>query len=174
LLDCIISSCINMQGNQIYRGASENERNTFLSSLLNMAGYTNKDQTLWGKSRAGKTSGEIDIFINKKSGEPFAIIEALNLDSLKKDYLDLHLDKIFGYDTTGLKCNYILVYSTSKNFVEFCQRYISYIQKYSYPYDFINFEEVEGYDYTNLRVCKTNHLRNSKEVFLYHIIIDLS
>ncbi|OLS37741.1 hypothetical protein [Bacillus sp. MRMR6] len=173
LLDSMISSCINMQGNQIYRNATENERNTFIGSLLEMAGFNNKDQTLWGKSRAGKTSGEIDLFVKKKNSEPFSIIEALNLDSLNKSYLELHLDKIFTYDTTGLKCNFILVYSTSKKFSDFWKRYVEFIQKHNYPYSFLRYEEVDGYDYTDIRVCKTIHQRKGKEVYLFHILVDL-
>jgi hypothetical protein len=174
LLDAVISSCINMQGNQIYRNATENERNTFIGSLLEMAGFYNKDQTLWGKSRAGKTSGEIDLFVKKKNSEPFSIIEALNLDSLNKSYLELHLDKIFTYDTTGLKCNFILVYSTSKKFFDFWKRYVDFIQKHNYPYSLLKYEEVDGYDYTDIRVCKTIHQRKGKEVYLFHILVDLS
>lgn len=173
LLDVVISACLNMQGNLIYRDASENVRNTFLASLLEMAGFNNKDQTLWGKSRAGKSSGEIDIFVRKKSGEPYSIIEALNLDSLNKSYLEFHLNKIFSYDTTGLKYNFILVYSSSKNFFKFWNRYVKHIQKHSYPYPIVRYEEVEGYDYADIRVCKTAHLRKGKEVYLYHIMLDL-
>lgn len=173
LLDVVISACLNMQGNLIYRNASENERNTFIASLLEMAGFNNKDQTLWGKSRAGKTSGEIDIFVRKKNGDPFSIIEALNLSSLTKSYLEFHLDKIFGYDTTGLKYNFILVYSSSKNFNEFWDKYIKHIQIHSYPYPIVKFEEVDGYDFADIRVCKTAHIRKGKELYLYHIVMDL-
>lgn len=58
LFDTIINSCIQLQGNIMYKKATENERNTFISSLLEMAGYYTKDQTLWGESYHGKTSGE--------------------------------------------------------------------------------------------------------------------
>lgn len=173
LLDAVISSCINIQGNRIFWDSSENERNTFIASSLEMAGFYSKDQTLWGKSRVGKTSGEIDIFIKQKNGEPFTIIEALNLDSLNKDYLNLHLDKIFSYDTTGLKYNFILVYSSSKKFSEFWQRYVDYIRNYKYPYPLTKQEELDEYDYTDIRICKTTHIRNSREVYLYHIMIDM-
>lgn len=174
LLDVVVSSCINLQGNQMYRNASENDRNTFIGSLLEMAGFYNKDQTLWGRSRAGKTSGEIDLFVKKKNSDPFSIIEALNLNSLNKSYLGFHIDKLFKYDTTGLKYNFILVYSSSKNFFEFWNRYVKYIQQHPYPYSLLDYEEIKGYDYTNIRVSKTKHLRNGKEVYLYHIMVDLS
>ncbi|ADC48786.1 hypothetical protein BpOF4_03600 [Alkalihalophilus pseudofirmus OF4] len=174
LLDVVISSCINLQGNQIYRNASENERNTFIGSMLEMAGFNIKDQTLWGKSRAGKTSGEIDLFVKKKNSDPFSIIEALNLNSLNKSYLGFHIDKLFNYDTTGLKYNFILVYSSSKNFFDFWKRYVKYVQEHTYPFKLLKYEEVEGYDYSDIRICKTKHLRKGKEVYLYHLMVDLS
>lgn len=65
----------------MFKNASENERNTFITSLLETAGYYAKEQTLWGESHEGKASGEIDIFIKNKDSEPLSIIEALNLDS---------------------------------------------------------------------------------------------
>ncbi|MBW3496194.1 hypothetical protein [Bacillus sp. FDAARGOS_1420] len=174
LIDVIINACINLQGNQLYRDKTENERNTFLATCLDMAGFYNKDQTLWSKSNEGKTSGEIDIFVKKKNGLPFSIIEALNLDSLKKDYLELHLRKIFGYDTTGLKYNFIIVYSSSKNFSGLWKRYVDHIKKYKYPYAKIDYKEVEEYVYANIKVGKTVHLRNNQEIYLVHIMVDLS
>ncbi|SFD60898.1 hypothetical protein [Bacillus sp. UNCCL81] len=173
LLDTILYACINLQGNHIYRDKTENERNTFIVSCLDMAGISNKDQTLWGKSNEGKTSGEVDIFVKQKDGRPFSIIEALNLNSLKKTYLNLHLDKIFKYDTMGLKCNFILIYSTSNNFGEFWNRYVEYIKKYDFRLKSIGYQELIGYEYANIKVGKTVHIRNGIEVYLFHIMIDM-
>ncbi|MED4355057.1 hypothetical protein P9265_22565 [Schinkia azotoformans] len=173
LFDALISSCVNLQGNKLYWNASENQRNTFIASSLEMAGFPNKDQTLWGESRAGKEAGEIDIFVKQKSGKPFSIIEALNLNSLSKEYLNLHLEKIFKYDTTGLKFNYILVYSLANNFGEFWSKYTNYIQQYNFPFPKEEYEEISELDYTDIRACKTTHIRNGKKVYLYHIIVNL-
>ncbi|OIJ16790.1 hypothetical protein BKP45_21010 [Anaerobacillus alkalidiazotrophicus] len=163
-----------MQGNKLFWNATENERNTFIAQSLSMAGFLNKDQSLWGKSRGGITSGEVDIFIKQKNGDPFSIVEALNLESLDKTYLNLHLEKIFYYDTTGLKYNFILVYSTSKNFSDFWGRYLNYISNFDYPFDISSCEELDEFDYTDIRICRTLHTRNGKETYLYHIMVDLN
>ena len=59
--------------------------------MLEAAGYTIKDQPQWSSSAEGKGSGEIDVFITESDGTPKSIIEALVLDSLKKEYLILQI-----------------------------------------------------------------------------------
>lgn len=171
LLDQIISASIKLQGCKMYSNASEDDRNSFIASLLEAGGYANKDQTRWGSSNEGINAGEIDIQITKKNGVPYAVIEALNLDSLKKAYLNLHLDKIFKYDTTGLKCNFILVYAEVRNFQTFISKYIKHIGEHIYPYALQSIEEIGCYEYTNLKVMKTVHNRNGMEISLYHICV---
>ncbi|MFV8369509.1 hypothetical protein [Flavobacterium sp. LB2R40] len=172
--DKLINACIKLQGNRIYRGNySEDDRNTFIASILEASDYSTKDQTRWSTSAAGKSAGEIDIFIYDKKGYPFTIIEALNLASLKTDYTILHINKIFTYDTSGLECNFILVYSLAKKFNEFWTKYTMFISKHTYQYQFLSFEEINDYPYTDIKIGKAKHLRNGKEVLLYHIVVDL-
>lgn len=172
--DKLVNACIKLQGNRIYRGNySEDDRNTFIASILEASDYNTKDQTRWSTSAAGKSAGEIDIFIYDKKGSPFTIIEALNLDSLKTDYTILHINKIFTYDTSGLESNFILVYSSAKKFSEFWTKYTNFISKHNYQYQFLSFEEVNDYPFTDIKIGKAKHLRNGKEVLLYHIMVDL-
>ncbi len=175
LLNCIITSCIKLQGNKIYLQASEDERNTYISNLLEALGFKNKDQTRWGRSNAGVSSGEIDIQIIDNNGTPFSIIEALNLDSLNKSYLNLHLDKIFGYDTTGLKYNFILSYVIVKDFEAFWIKYIEHIKNHSFEYPISDFNTKVGdeFEYANIRIGLSTHIRSGKNVGLYHICVNL-
>jgi hypothetical protein len=173
-IDRLVSSSIKLQGNRLYRGNfSEDDRNTFISSLLEASDYIVKDQTRWSRSSVGKSSGEIDIFIRDKKGFPFSIIEALNLDSLDTAYIALHIDKIFNYDTTGLEYNFILVYSNAKNFDKFWTKYIQFISMHSYQYQFISFDEINNYLYTDIKIGKAKHIRNGREILLYHLMVDL-
>lgn len=172
--DKLVNACIKLQGNRIYRGNySEDDRNTFIASILEASDYNTKDQTRWSTSAAGKSAGEIDIFIYDKKGSPFTIIEALNLDSLKTDYTILHINKIFTYDTSGLECNFILVYSSAKKFSEFWTKYTKFISKHTYQYQFLSFEEINDYPFTDIKIGKAKHLRNNKDVLLYHIMVNL-
>lgn len=175
ILDIVITACLKLQGNKLYRGdCLENDRNTFIASMIESSGIRVKDQTRWSLSNQGKDAGEIDIFIYEKDGRPFSIIEALNLDSLKKDYLSTHLNKIFKYDANGFENNFILVYSTSKNFTKFWFKYFDFVKTYNYVYPLINLKEVKNYEYINIRICKTKHKRLDKIVNLLHLVIDLS
>jgi hypothetical protein len=162
-----------LQGALIYRGASEDDRNSQIANLLEAYGYRCKDQTKWGKSATGKQSGEIDIQVFDLRHFPVAIIEALNLDSLQTDYLILHLDKLFNYDTAGNPVNFILVYSTAKKFGDFWDRYKAFVSNHSFKYKLVSFEEIDGYPYSNIRLACSTHLREGKDVALYHIMVDL-
>lgn len=173
-LDALVSSCLQLQGNRIYKTASEDERNTFIASILEASGNSIKDQTRWSTSHAGLSAGEIDIFVSELDGKPFAVIEALNLDSLRKDYIELHIDKIFKYDTSGLPQNFILVYSTATNFTTLWEKYIEFISNHSYNYDFVKFETVTDYKFAELKIGKAEHLRNNEKIFLYHLMINLN
>ena len=96
LIDTIISACLKLQANRIYKGDySEDDRNTYISDLLDISGHQTKDQTRQGTSYAGKSAGEIDILIKDSRGLPFTIIEALNLVSVDKEYIRKHIDKLF-------------------------------------------------------------------------------
>ncbi|MGL5277257.1 hypothetical protein [Myroides sp.] len=172
--DKLINACIKLQGNRIYRGEySEDDRNTFIATILEASDYNVKDQTRWSTSAAGKSAGEIDIFIYDKKRTPYVIIEALNLNSLKRDYTILHINKIFNYDTSGLKSNFILVYSSAKNFHDLWSKYIKLITEHNYQYEFVSFEEINDYPYTDIKIGKAKHIRNSEEIFLYHIMVNV-
>lgn len=131
LTDAIVFACTRLQGNKLFWTASEDERNTFIADFLSAKGESVKDQTRWGISHGGKTAGEIDIFVSELDGNPFAIIEALILNSLDQSYIKLHIDKLFKYDTTGLNQNFILIYSEANNFSRLWAKYVEYIKKYN-------------------------------------------
>ncbi len=173
LFTTVKKACLELQGNIIYKAASENQRNSFITSILGASGYHANEQTLRGQSNNGKAAGELDIFIRKDNGEPFSVIEAFKLSSLNKKYIDLHLTKIFKYDANGLENNVILVYSEANKFSQLCEKYFNYIKKIEYQHPLVNFFEDNNREYSEIRVGISKHLRNEKEVFLHHIIINL-
>lgn len=174
LLESIIFACMKLQGDITYKqtGVDENARNRKISDIIEARGFTVKDQTQWSKSATGQSSGEIDIFITEKDGTPKSIIEALILDSLKKDYLILHLNKTFTYDVTGLAENYIITYSTAKKFVELWNKYLQFIREHSFQYPLISVEEIDR-NITDIRLAISKHKREDKEVGLYHVFINM-
>lgn len=176
-IDTLISACLKLQSNRIYRGDfSEDDRNTYISDLLDSSGYPTKDQTRQGNSHGGKSAGEIDILIKDSRGLPFAIIEALNLNSVTKSYISTHIDKLFNnYDKAGFECNFILVYANPKKFSDFTDNYLKYVSmEHTYNYAYLGIKEFDTYRYSDLKIYKAEHIREDMKVFLYHIVINMS
>lgn len=174
LLRNLFLACIKLQRNFLYKNVTEDERNDFIRDLLETNGYQVKDQTRQGTSNSGKASGEVDILI-QKHGFPSAIIEALNLSSLDKKYLDTHIDKIYKYDTLGNSCNFIVLYVKVKDFGLFFDNYTKHIKQHKYPYELIGIDESIGaeYKYADIRLIMTKHNRNGKDTLLYHICVKI-
>lgn len=173
MLKQLLSACVKLQANAIYYNATEDQRNDYIRDILDTAGYDVKDQTRRGLSPSGKAAGEVDILI-KEHGFPITIIEALNLDSLNKAYLDKHIDKIYNYDTAGNKFNIMLSYVTASNFIDFCDKYFEHIKKHKYPFAIQVSENnivVEKCSFSDIKVMKTIHNRNGCETVLYHVCI---
>ncbi len=173
--DAIIFSCLTIQTNRIYYGNfSEDDRNTFIASMLESAGFLIKDQTRRSKSASGKSAGEVDIFIQDLDHLPISLIEALNLTSVNKDYIANHIDKIFTYDANGLSDNYIVVYANVSKFGSFYQNYMDYVKSHAFNYPMIRLIEDDSVQYTELRKFTVIHNRNDVEVNMHHIVINLS
>lgn len=167
----VLLACVKLQANSIYYGATEDQRNDYIRDILDTVGYDVKDQTRRGLSPSGKAAGEVDILI-REQGFPVAIIEALNLNSLNKTYLDEHIDKIYDYDTAGNRFNIVLSYVTVVNFVSFSAKYYKHIEKRKYPFEMISIEKeimIDDISYSDIHIMKTVHNRNGQETVLYHV-----
>lgn len=173
--NAILRSCLNMQTNRLYYGNfSEDDRNTFIASLLESAGYLIKDQTKKSTTQTGKSAGEIDIFIQDSDRFPISLIEALNLTSVSKDYIKTHIDKIFTYDANGLLDNYILVYANVKKFDSFYVSYRDFVKSHSFQYPLVRLVEDSSLPYSELKRFTIVHNRNDVEVNMHHVVINLS
>lgn len=173
ILNDLLSACVKLQSNATYYARSENQRNDFIRDLLKMAEYDVIDQGRRGLSSIGKCPGEVDILI-EEDGLPVTIIEALNLDSLKANYLDNHIDKIYRYDTVGNMFNIILSYVSVFDFSKFCEKYSKHIKEYQYIYPLKSVDDefmIEKFPYSDIRVMKTLHNRNGCETILYHVCV---
>jgi len=162
-----------MQANRLYwPPCLEDDRNTFISDQLEASGYYVKDQTKRATSAAGILAGEIDLFILDTKKFPFTIIEALNLTSLDRTDLTIHLDKVFKYDSNGNKANFMLVYYDGKNYSGFSDKYYNYIAtEHNYHYARQSAKKHEWLTQSNIRLYETQHSRNGKIIILYHIVL---
>lgn len=173
--DHILRSCLLMQSNRNYYGNySEDDRNTFIASMLESAGYLVKDQTRRSRTETGKSAGEIDILIQDSEYYPISIIEALNLESVNRSYIITHINKIFTYDANGLSDNYILVYANVKKFGVFYKNYLDFVEAHDFEYPLVDLREDSVLQYTEIRKFTIVHNRNEKKVNIHHVLINLS
>ena len=174
LTNDLIEDCVKLQGNSLQkRQGKEDDRNTFIRDLLKTQKYHVSDQTLNGTAPGGKGAGELDLLIENGKHQPFSVLEALNLNSLKEAYLAGHINKIYDYDTWGLACNYLLVYVEIQDFGGFCQKYQSFITKHDYPFPLLEVSESDISEYADIRVFETCLLRNERETRIVHILVKM-
>ena len=170
----LVACCTSLQGNslQILQG-KENDRNTYLRELLRMTGkYIVCDQTLNGTSSKGKAAGELDLLIKDLKQKPVSIVEALTLNSVRKKYIEEHIDKLFRYDTWGLPNNYIIAYVENNNFQVFTKEFLKYVMDYEYPYTFVAGNKREG-DYTEMQLFDVVLSRNGQNSVVTYILVHL-
>ncbi|WP_027215223.1 hypothetical protein [Butyrivibrio fibrisolvens] len=120
--------------NSNYDGNSnENSINDYIRDTLKSKGrYEVKDQTRHGKSINGEDAGEVDLLLTK-DGKEIALFEGLNLDSVRKDYIDEHIKKaIVNYNALGT-ATFIVAYVNSRDYRSFWERYTDYLKEYTFP-----------------------------------------
>lgn len=187
-LNDLISCCRCLQSDRTYYVRTdkdgthedlENKRNRYIKSLLYSKGYIVNDGTQRGISEKGKNSGELDISVVKPIN---TTIEALNLNSIKIEYLNNHIKKLEdNYDPEGLKEKYLLVYVDIRDgFDKFCKKYNTHIDKHSFVFEKTDIKEIPTEEITdtketitNIKVYQTSHLRESVDVKLLHILVKM-
>ena len=104
----------------------ENIRNDYLCDILRSAEVAVMDQTRSGK--ANNDAGELDfLFVDSSTLQEIAIMEALNLSSVDKEYVKEHINKLVSdekYNPNGLNELYMLVYANVNDFSGFCKEYV--------------------------------------------------
>lgn len=174
LMNDLLENCVKLQGNTLEKlQGKENDRNTYIRDLLRTQKYNVSDQTLNGTSPGGKSAGELDLLIKNRQDEPFAVLEALNLDSLREAYLAEHINKLYDYDTWGLACNYLLSYVGVQDFADFCGKYYIFIKNFAYPYVMKRVTESDISQYTDIRIFETLLSRNEKDTKIVHILVKI-
>jgi len=171
-IEKLFLACVKLQRNPLFNDVSEDQRNDFIRDILETSGYQVKDQTRQGLSGTGFSTGEVDLLV-QNNDLPLCIVEALNLRSLNKNYLNLHLNKLYNYDTLGNKFNVILSYVTIGDFGAFWNRYRTHIKDHLFAYQLIESDEtiLEAYNYSNIRYMRTIHDRNGSKTHLWHVCV---
>lgn len=156
--------------NCAFNGASsENSMNDYFRDLLFMKGYTEiKDQTRHGLSVNKKDSAEVDILLTK-DGKEIAIYEGLKLSSVSTTYIDTHISKaVVTYNALGTS-TFIVAYVDVSDFDSFWNRYVSYLQSYSFPLLVKSPIEVYPYPDAAARVASTILSRDDYDFPVYFV-----
>lgn len=156
--------------NCAFNGASsENSMNDYFRDLLFMKGYTEiKDQTRHGLSVNKKDSAEVDILLTK-DGKEIAIYEGLKLSSVSTTYIDTHISKaVVNYNALGTS-TFIVAYVDVSDFDSFWNRYVSYLQSYSFPLLVKSPIEVYPYPDAAARVASTILSRDDYDFPVYFV-----
>lgn len=146
-----------------------------IKNKFSMFGWSVSDQNKLGESATGDELGEVDGILRSHTGESIAIFEALILNSLKKDYLNDHLDKVSKYDTNASPIAIFAVYYEGKSFDNFKSKYVKHIEKYtSEKYKKSPNHSIEKLKETDNLFCFTEkRLRGSTEVQFIHYVMNL-
>lgn len=156
--DLIESSLILMDSRKtIYNEIEDLVNDRFRDALIHRK-YNIADQSRGGESQSGKSVGERDLVVrNKESSVIESAIEAFELKSDVKTTIETHYDKLINkYDTSGNRCNFILVYSKVKDFEGLWNKYQKHFSGFS----------VEDIQKENLKVGFTEK-SNMKIVHLF-------
>ena len=179
----LLDACAKLQTNENWvRNTDENGRNAYIKDLLETAGYRVSDQTLSGLSPTGKSAGELDLKVFTPDGQPFTILEALNITaklplSWDKEILRTHVNKLYRYDANGLARNYVIVYATAPLFGRFTNEVYQLLSSSTdCPYGNAELIDVVPMDTgcTDLSLACARYLRSGSEIRLYILCVRMS
>ena len=170
LSDKVLRALSKMQRNHNYNSnSSEDTMNDYIRDILDES-YNVKDQTRQGDSVKGDEAGEVDIQLCD-SGFPLVMIEGVKLDSLVKETLNSHVDKVLvNYDPNGCPYAFVLIYTTVVRFDEFYRKLLNHLKEYEFPYKRQTDIQDSETGYTELRHAQTILLRSKKNVRLHFYV----
>lgn len=129
----LLRALTNIQARHLLWNSEENDLNDAFRDSLDLL-YSVNDQTRRGISQSGTGAGEIDLLI-RREGLPFAIIEALRLRSLEREYLNTHINKaLTNYDQAGCPHAFVVVYAQVNDFANFWNKLLEHVKNYQFPY----------------------------------------
>ena len=179
LLDSLMDALAKLQGNSTYYDASENKCNSYIRDLLEMRGYTCKDQMLHGISATGKSDGELDILIRDKDRNvELSIFEALKLKAFGKgeqEYLMKHLEKLLdNYNPKGFTTLFLVSYVSwdKDRFNDLANDYRDYVKrKVGTKFRFTGSHEIGSYNSSFIRCLLIGYDCRGIKMNVYHILV---
>ena len=175
LINILLKSLKKVQGLRGHLLPGEKARTKMTAEFIEK--FIAKDESGYGFSENLKTVGETDIIIETIEGDVVSICEGFNLkNSLDKNIINRHINKLFTYDVNGLKENFIIVFVDSNNFSDLWEKYYLYITTVPTQYKFTEIHKVSQETLelpVNIKLCKLTYLSNNKNVHIYHFFVDM-
>ncbi|WP_319226674.1 hypothetical protein [Draconibacterium orientale] len=165
----------------IFRGRDGENKYTQLVSMLideKFSFFDNwviRTQPPGGESET--TFGEKDLVIEHQK-HPITIIEALRLDGLNTPKIEDHIERFDRYDNIGLLFYVVLTYYEKKDgFHDNWEKYKEVVRCYDFKKTKLkskgNLEELpHNWQRGNIRIAKTDHIRNDYHCNMYHVFVD--
>jgi hypothetical protein len=185
LLDAIVRSCQNIQGEPSYRldgddRGKEDLRNRRVRDDLRGWSYDVLDQTQRARSGRGTGVGELDLLVFNQKQQPWTMIEALRVSGDTKKTWDKHLDKLIGnYNYFGARFLYLLTYvdADEEEFGKIWNWYQKHIKEYN-PGKFTYLEEsftdlTDANGPQNIKVAKCRYTTEANQTTVYHIFAQI-
>ncbi len=173
LLNALLTAGTLLRGIARTIKSDEDSRNGFIALLLSVYGFIVKDQPRWGYSAAGKSMGRPGIKIERPNGEPEAVVEAINLKDFDRLKIELHLQKLFGYDPGGLERNFFIIYSEANDFPGLWKKYLDFIPGIKFEYPMSGSIQEEKPELKGIKSARTRHKREEKITEVYHLFINM-
>ena len=180
--DDFLKACSKLQSRIIYHDKKEqsgkvsktleNKRTDYLKDILEAKGYKATSQEREGISSTGKDAGEVDLLITDSELQYKIYIECMNLNCLNKNYIETHYEKIFLYDLSLNKNNYLVSYVTVSDFEEFCNKYQDYFEEYDGKTKCSTTVECDT-NFANIKMFITKSIHNGVSIKTNHILINL-
>jgi hypothetical protein len=123
-------------------------------------------------SATGKKAGELDLIIRNGRGDVICIGEAL------KYKIEEHMNKLSGYNASGLKLIVVFVYVKEDDFAKYSTNYKDKISNMNYTgFDImtlpVNVEKVDSQSST-IHVYKEIRQKNQEETTILHYLLDFN
>ena len=93
----------------------------------------------------------------------------MNLYSVESSKIEEHYEKLFLYNASVNKNNYLLSYVNVVNFESFAVNYKTFFEKYLGKTRCSSIEEVAS-DYANIKVFLSKSICNGETINTYHIL----
>ena len=180
LREDLVTACMQLQGNPMYWGSTEDQRNTFLRDVLRSRDYLVNDQSFQGVGGGRRGYGELDLEIRREKDIPWTILEALRIKDGSKTEWNRHLKKLLdNYNPSGLNHLFLLTYvdSSKDDFDEILGKFSEHIRWHDAD-DYIRMPNTFSHvplrrhgDPAYLRVMRCTYDRNGAPTTVTHIFV---